>query len=54
MPVYEYACKSCDREFELVESMAEHDDASARCPHCKSEDVERRWSSVFAQTSKKS
>ncbi len=54
MPVYEFTCKKCDKAFELVESISEHDPAKVRCPECKSKKVARRWSSVFAKTSKKS
>ena len=43
MPIYEYACQECGREFEaLVRSSAVPD-----CPSCHSTDLERRLS-VFA------
>lgn len=54
MPVYEFLCKECDRFFEVVESIAEHDPAKVRCPGCESQKVGRRWSRVVAVTSKKS
>jgi putative FmdB family regulatory protein len=54
MPVYEYLCRSCGKPFELIESVSRHDAAKVRCPECKSKKVERRWSPVFAVTSKKS
>lgn len=54
MPVYEYVCKKCGELFERVETVSEHDPAKVRCPVCKSKQVERRWSPVFAVTSKKS
>jgi putative FmdB family regulatory protein len=54
MPVYEYVCKKCGECFERVETVSEHDPAKVRCPECKSKQVERRWSPVFAVTSKKS
>ncbi len=33
MPTYEYRCKSCDHEFEVVQSFA--DDALTECPECQ-------------------
>lgn len=54
MPVYEYVCKKCGEFFERVEKLSEHDSAKVRCPECKSKQVERRFTSVFAVTSKKS
>jgi putative FmdB family regulatory protein len=54
MPTYEYRCQKCEKDFEIVESVTDHDPAKARCPECGSEDVERRWSQVYAVTSKKS
>ena len=54
MPVYEYLCRKCGESFERVESIKEHDPSKVRCPECKSKKVERRWSPVFAVTSKKS
>ncbi len=44
MPVYEYACMSCEQHFEELVRM----DADAPpCPHCGAEDVLRQLS-VFA------
>lgn len=54
MPVYEYHCRKCGKSFEQVETVKEHDLSKVHCPKCKSKKVERRWSSVFAVTSKKS
>ena len=36
MPVYEYHCLKCDKTFEVVESVLDHDAAKIRCPDCKS------------------
>ncbi len=54
MPIYEYHCKKCDRTFEVVESIHDHDAAKIRCPDCKSKKIDRIWGNVFAKTSKKS
>ncbi|MEO6024695.1 MAG: zinc ribbon domain-containing protein [Burkholderiales bacterium] len=35
MPLYEYHCKSCDRVFEVLRSVALRNDA-APCPQCNS------------------
>jgi putative FmdB family regulatory protein len=37
MPIYEYACKSCGNEFELLIRGKE----TAACPKCKGADLER-------------
>jgi len=54
MPVYEYHCNSCGRDFDHVESMQEHERKHPACPSCGSENVEQRFSAFFAKTSKKS
>ena len=54
MPVYEFICHKCEKPFEIVESITDHDPGKVRCPSCKSKKVERRWSRVVAVTSKKS
>ncbi len=33
MPTYEYRCKACDHEFEVVQSFS--DDALTTCPECE-------------------
>ena len=33
MPTYEYRCKSCDHEFEVVQAFT--DDALTECPECQ-------------------
>ncbi len=44
MPIYEYECSSCEKEFEeLVRSSSQ----SVKCPACESPKVRRRLS-VFA------
>jgi putative FmdB family regulatory protein len=39
MPIYEYACASCDREFEVEQRITE--DPIRDCPHCSSDQVKR-------------
>ena len=54
MPVYDYLCNDCHKEFEKVLSLKEHDHDQIRCPHCGSGNVEQEAKEFFAVTSKKS
>jgi putative FmdB family regulatory protein len=53
MPVYEFVCRDCKKPFEVVRPMSESTTTPA-CPACGSAHVERTYSHVYAQTSKKS
>ena len=44
MPIFEYICKDCQRQFEKI---VPRYDSYVDCPHCNSEDVEKQLS-VFA------
>ncbi len=46
MPIYEYKCKNCDNEFEMIRS-ANDDDRDVECPECGKKKVEKIMS-VFA------
>ena len=46
MPLYEYACKDCEKEFELLVRGAE----APSCPSCQSHELERRLSVFAAHT----
>lgn len=39
MPIYEYRCKSCGHEFELLQKIS--DDPVTGCPECKNETVQK-------------
>jgi putative FmdB family regulatory protein len=55
MPYYEYTCLDCKHEFEIIESLARHDTHhKVVCPGCSSDHVERKWSTVSVETSRKS
>ena len=54
MPVYEYVCGDCKKVFEVVRSITKSAPKTMTCPRCQSKRVERRWSSVFVETSRKS
>jgi len=43
-----------DSALEIVRPIARFDSKKVKCPSCGSRRVERRWTSVFAVTSKKS
>jgi len=47
MPLFEYLCKGCGKEFEKI--VPRHD-SSVDCPHCASSQVEKQLS-VFAVSS---
>jgi putative FmdB family regulatory protein len=40
MPIYEYACKACDRTFEEL-VLRRSDEEDVRCPKCKGKRVEK-------------
>jgi putative FmdB family regulatory protein len=42
MPNYEYRCLSCRRRFEIFISFSDYGTKVVACPHCKSEDVQRK------------
>ena len=54
MPIYEYVCQKCKKRFELVRRIKEVGRKAAACPKCASKKVERRWSRVSVETSRKS
>jgi putative FmdB family regulatory protein len=41
MPLYEYRCKKCGHQFELLRKVSEADDET-RCPKCRSKSVEQQ------------
>lgn len=44
MPTYEYACKSCDHRFEIVQSFAE--DALTTCPDCEQDALRKVYNAA--------
>jgi putative FmdB family regulatory protein len=54
MPVYDYICHDCNKSFETVLTLHEHDEEAIRCPHCGSKNVEQEVAAFFAVTGKKS
>ena len=56
MPTYDYRCLDCDHEFQIVESLSEHEAdprASRGCPECGSDHVERVLTGAFVNTEDK-
>jgi putative FmdB family regulatory protein len=47
MPLFEYACKSCNREFEALVRGSQ----APECPACHGHDLQRRLSVFAAHTS---
>ena len=54
MPVYEFHCRDCQKDFVLVQSISNHEHTPPKCPECGGTNVDRKWSGVYAVTSKKS
>lgn len=54
MPIYEFKCKQCGHQFDLIESFEERGQHKEKCPNCNSQDVERVFAPVNVKTSKKS
>ena len=46
MPLFEYACKSCDHQFEFLVRGSD----TPECPSCRSTTLERRQSVFAART----
>ncbi len=44
MPIYEYHCSGCDRDFEVL--VFQGDEQGVTCPDCGTEDVTRLMSSA--------
>lgn len=54
MPVYDYVCNDCRKNFEQTLSLREHDGNKMQCPHCGSKNVAQQAAAFYARTSKKS
>ncbi len=54
MPIYEFVCKKCKKEFERALSFAEREKKKIKCPKCNSTQVSQILSTFHANTSKKS
>lgn len=54
MPTYEYFCETCEREFELIITLREHDEITILCPNCGSDKVHQLAAVFTPVTTKKS
>jgi putative FmdB family regulatory protein len=54
MPVYDYKCSKCGKQFTVTLTISEHDANKARCPKCDSKQVVQQITGFSVKTSKKS
>jgi putative FmdB family regulatory protein len=54
MPNYAFRCKKCGEQFEVHESVKEHDLHKEHCPKCSSGNIAQQYGSIYVKTSKKS
>jgi putative FmdB family regulatory protein len=54
MPLYEYTCKECHKNFSTVLTIDKHEHRKVTCPKCGSKRVEQQFSAFYAVTSHKS
>ncbi len=54
MPTYEYLCEACQKEFEKVITIREHDEETIVCPNCGSDRVHQMAAAFTPVTAKKS
>ena len=54
MPMYEFQCQDCGKEFSLALSLKELEVGGMECPSCKNKRLESLVTGFFAKTSRKS
>ena len=42
MPNYVYRCLNCQKQFEVYMSYSEYEERQVECPHCNSQEIQRR------------
>ena len=50
MPIFEYKCNECGKKFESLS--LDKNSPQVSCPHCKSQKVEKQFSSFASGSSK--
>ena len=48
MPIYDYACRQCGKEFEALRRVHDHD-SEVECPVCGEKNAERKVSLTAAE-----
>ncbi|MEQ8230678.1 MAG: FmdB family zinc ribbon protein [Gammaproteobacteria bacterium] len=54
MPSYQFVCRSCEKRFDIFESVAEHDRHEETCPGCGSRDLRQDLEGIQVRTARKS
>jgi putative FmdB family regulatory protein len=54
VPIYRYRCTNCKRRFETYLSYSEYGNKKVRCPHCDSDQVQRRLERIRVAKSEES
>ena len=54
MPIYEFQCQKCGKEFNLVLSVKQYEQKGFTCPACQAKEVEQLVTSTNVITSRKS
>jgi len=54
MPRYEFYCRDCKQDFEVILTISEYDKGGFKCPRCGGTNVEQQAAAFFTVTSKKS
>jgi putative FmdB family regulatory protein len=54
VPIYEFQCQKCGKEFNLVLSVKQYEQKGFACPACQAKEVEQLVSSTNVITSRKS
>jgi len=52
MPIYEYHCSNCNKEFEKLMGFSDPNINSPECPECQSNNTNRRLSKVASFSSR--
>jgi putative FmdB family regulatory protein len=54
VPIYEFECRKCGKDFTLVLSVKQYEEKGFTCPACQAKEVEQLITSTQVITSKKS
>ncbi len=54
MPTYEYRCPACNKKFNIILSISDHDTKKAKCPKCGGRKLDQSLSAFQVKTPKKS